>query len=48
MKIVLTSSSGLKIGPGSKEVTEKFVPEQKTIHGLEPVGSVYLFLRMAE
>ena len=48
VKLMLTSSSGLKIGPGSKEVTEKFVPEQKTIHGLEPAGSVYLFLKMAE
>ena len=47
-KIVLTSSNGLKLEPGSKEVTEKFVPEQRTIHGLEPVGSVNLFLSMSE
>ena len=47
-KIVLTSSHGLMLEPGSKEVTEKFVPEQRTIHGLEPVGSVNLFLSMSE
>ena len=48
VKLLLTSSNGLKLEPGSKEVTEKFVPEQRTIHGLEPAGSVSLFLQMSE